>query len=272
MLNSPLFVHAYDIKEICSPLFSNSPVIYFEYAKFTSDGELSVFSTYPEFANLVIENKLAFTKTQFMNLGRYSLLNSSYIPSSFNFNKYEMITNMAKFNFNIDHFFCITNKDNVNYELFVFACDAKNNCAIDYYLNNIEFLDNFIIYFKEKARKLLSCPKNPTKLLYFDDIKLVIPKQQKIFPTPKLKIDKFTNLMLDNNKINLAKRELQHLYYLNQGFTAKEIAKTLNISNRTAETIIQKLKIKFTCSSKSELINLFNKLNISKYININYFD
>ena len=54
MLNSPLFVHAYDIKEICSPLFSNSPVIYFEYAKFTSDGELSVFSTYPEFANLVI--------------------------------------------------------------------------------------------------------------------------------------------------------------------------------------------------------------------------
>ena len=49
-------------------------------------------------------------------------------------------------------------------------------------------------------------------------------------------------------------RETCCLFYLIRGNTFKEIARKLNISNRTVETHIENIKLKMNCTSRSSLI------------------
>jgi DNA-binding CsgD family transcriptional regulator len=55
--------------------------------------------------------------------------------------------------------------------------------------------------------------------------------------------------------LHFTPRERECLFYLLYGKTAKAIARILNISPRTAETHIEKLKVKFGCHTKMELID-----------------
>lgn len=52
----------------------------------------------------------------------------------------------------------------------------------------------------------------------------------------------------------LSQREMECIFYLLRGKTSKEIAKKLMISPRTVEDIIERIKLKFKCSSRAEII------------------
>jgi DNA-binding CsgD family transcriptional regulator len=52
----------------------------------------------------------------------------------------------------------------------------------------------------------------------------------------------------------ISKREIECLFFLIRGKTAKNIAKQLGISYRTVEHYIQSLRLKFNCESKVQLI------------------
>lgn len=56
--------------------------------------------------------------------------------------------------------------------------------------------------------------------------------------------------------IYLTERELDILRLVVQGYTAKCIAKKLEISFRTVESYITQLRAKFHCSTKSEIIQI----------------
>ena len=55
-------------------------------------------------------------------------------------------------------------------------------------------------------------------------------------------------------KLGLTKKETECLFYLFEGYTAKEIARSINISPRTVESYIEKMKIKLNCSTTTELL------------------
>jgi DNA-binding CsgD family transcriptional regulator len=55
-------------------------------------------------------------------------------------------------------------------------------------------------------------------------------------------------------KYKLTARQLDCLYYLVQGKTAKQIANLLQLSYRTVEHHISAIKTKYRCGSRSELI------------------
>jgi len=52
----------------------------------------------------------------------------------------------------------------------------------------------------------------------------------------------------------LTSRERECFNYLTRGFTAKQIGKKIQLSARTVENYIEKIKIKLDCASKAELI------------------
>ncbi|MDX2165158.1 MAG: helix-turn-helix transcriptional regulator [Gammaproteobacteria bacterium] len=54
--------------------------------------------------------------------------------------------------------------------------------------------------------------------------------------------------------LGLTKREIQCLYYLFEGYTAKEIAKIIKLSPRTVEGYVENMKHKLNCSMTSELL------------------
>lgn len=59
------------------------------------------------------------------------------------------------------------------------------------------------------------------------------------------------------NNVYLSKREIECLYFLARGKTAKMIAKILTLSPRTVEYYIDNIKVKLNVRSKSELIDKF---------------
>jgi len=63
---------------------------------------------------------------------------------------------------------------------------------------------------------------------------------------------------------NLTQRQEECLYYLAQGKTAKEIAIILNLSNRTVEHHLDAVKLKYCCTSRSDLISKALKLPFIK--------
>ncbi|MFI4919072.1 MAG: LuxR C-terminal-related transcriptional regulator [Legionellales bacterium] len=63
----------------------------------------------------------------------------------------------------------------------------------------------------------------------------------------------FSDTPLD---ITLTKRQMDCLFYLLRGKSIREIAAILNKSPRTVENYHEQLKIKFSCQTKSELIEL----------------
>lgn len=52
----------------------------------------------------------------------------------------------------------------------------------------------------------------------------------------------------------LSKRQIECLYYLVKGMTAKETARIIGISHRTVECYLDNIKTKLNCSSRVELI------------------
>lgn len=57
---------------------------------------------------------------------------------------------------------------------------------------------------------------------------------------------------IDNTR--LSKREIECLYYLVRGMSAKQIANQLTLSYRTVEYYFERMKDKLSCDSRSELI------------------
>lgn len=70
-------------------------------------------------------------------------------------------------------------------------------------------------------------------------------------------LNKFSNYVIEQKYKTLptlAKRELECLYFIIRGMTAKQIGKALNLSFRTVESYIENMKYKFNCNNRSELI------------------
>ncbi len=71
----------------------------------------------------------------------------------------------------------------------------------------------------------------------------------------KSRFNEQSYLQIESDKnIILTNRESECLFYLLRGKSAKLIAKMLNISFRTVEVYTEKLKMKFKCNTKAELI------------------
>lgn len=61
-------------------------------------------------------------------------------------------------------------------------------------------------------------------------------------------------LQLIGSQDDFSKRELECLYFLCKGQTYKEIGRAMNISPRTVETHVERMRIKAECHSKIQLV------------------
>ena len=68
------------------------------------------------------------------------------------------------------------------------------------------------------------------------------------------KMKKYINLKSKNYQVQLTPRESQTLLLIAYGNTVPESAKVMGLSSRTVELYVVKLRYKFQCSSKRELI------------------
>jgi DNA-binding CsgD family transcriptional regulator len=156
--------------------------------------------------------------------------------------------------FNIDNGIILINERPEYKEFINFATTRDDIRANNFYLHNMDAIQLFVEYFKEKSESLIKS----------------ISQKKIIVPEVKI-IDKFDNPELVYNIQNrknffsqilkksstLTTKEASCLLHIANGLSAKEIGKLMNISYRTVEIHIANIKVKLGCKSKQEIIKKF---------------
>ena len=67
---------------------------------------------------------------------------------------------------------------------------------------------------------------------------------------------------MENQKdLTVTKRELECLFWLSNGLTAKEIAREMHISSRTVESYMKKIRYKTNLHRRSHIIAFYRKIS-----------
>lgn len=133
-------------------------------------------------------------------------------------------------------------------DFYGFATKKENVWVQNVYLNKLDVLKKFTLYFKEKASAIIGIVEKSKIILPFHNDSVE-------FMRNKLEID--FGKMNFRKKIHNSKftdRQLKCAYLLTQGNTIKEIACQIGLSPRTIEDHVNTLKKKLNCRNKSELI------------------
>ncbi|SRR5579883_128143 len=233
-----------DIAEICKPL-KNCGISYFSYTKNYQSGKRVYLTTNPYLLRNYFEKKFYLVGNCESNPANYQsqFVLWSTLPKQYLYKEARM------FGVGNGLFLIKTHAEFV--EFFGFGSQPENHMVINFYLNNIDYLQNFCSLFIEHAEKIIKQAEACDIILPYHQEKL--PH----FPSHVLNVKNTTI-----HKIKLTDRQLACMKLMLEGKTAKMIGATLNLSSRTIETYIHHLKRKLRCRNKSELITKFLQLDL----------
>lgn len=246
-----------DIRTICKPLYEYLDITYFNYVKLNPNGSRSTLTDRPDFISKYYGNKELFQTKAVLKMEKAK---KSIFHLSCEFRD-QLSYIVARNDFDIDNGLTIIQPCGKSTELYYFGTTKNNYYHTNLYLNNVEMFYRFIIYFKEKAAKLIQ---------QADKQKFYLPSEKKIIKSPKefnnedvldirrcfFEATKINRYLIDyGHNIILTRREAECLYYIMFDKSSKEISRELGLSTRTIETHLMKAKLKLNCCTKKELIS-----------------
>jgi len=174
----------------------------------------------------------------------------------------------ARENFDLCHGISIIKSRKTYMDIFNFVSSHEHWYINNWYLNNISVLQRFISHYKDASAALINTTKP-----YVLDKPLAADFQlrelhQNVFDRP-VESGNTNELMrktilkrwqCQNNKnFYLTQAEIKCIYHLMQGLTAKSIARELNISHRTVETHVKRIRNKLGVTNKTDLIKYMKR-------------
>lgn len=240
------YTSAQEVAAVCKPLFDEFNINFFSYIRLYLDGSALVLVSNADWHHCVFKNKHVTTGPMLAQSG-FQLWE--------NYSSEKVIDDLNHFNLN--NGMMIYNKNNVNYvEFFELASSIKERFVIEFYLNNLTLLQQFLLYFKEKADKLIKLSEK-NKLLIPEEMlfhTMENPTYKEFMRTIKAKKIKFE---INSQNVTFSKREYECLTCIAKGRTVKEAANILNLSPKTIETHLYNARNKTNCYTKSNLVDLF---------------
>jgi DNA-binding CsgD family transcriptional regulator len=248
----------------CQPLFDKTPVTYFEFVRLYPSGHVIKLDTQSGVLSYILGNDLYLKPTEITSFERYMLMSNLMSESIANI-KSDTLSHYQR-EFNIDHFFFINEQQKDYSESCVFGSD--NSSSIAFYMNNIDMLEKFCLYFKSKAINLIDRAFKQRLLLpeWRDFLsQQIASKQEQDSLDSSLNLTSLT-FVIDGERIALTERESECLKPYLKGQSSKVIANQLKISARTVETHIDHIKTKLNCKSKSDLYDFMTNMKLDKWI------
>lgn len=252
-----LISNAY-IKLICEPL-KKVHINFFWYAKRFKDASYIYLSNHSEWQSCYFRNHY-YAISEFEDPSRdyqSGIFLWSGLPSQ---EIYQILQN----EFNIGQGITIVQNYQDCIEFFHFGANYNDGFIINSYLNNIEILKRFILYFKDKGWETIQA---------ISKYRFVLPKR--INPLPyrstsglnQDQLNEFNQLTFINrfyisnyqSDIYLTRREMECLKWYSAGKTAEEIGIILGASNRTIESHLMKVKSKLSYYKKGQLAMDFSE-------------
>jgi len=174
----------------------------------------------------------------------------------------------AKMYFNLDYCIIIIKPSKTFCEFYHFASTPDNPSIVNFFLNNLDLLDRFILYFKDKAAGIIeSARESPLIFPLRDestiatDLKTTLGNKENDLRQRFVRetdIRKY-RLMIDGYETIFTKSEMDCLLRIKAGENSREIAEHICRSQKTVENHIYNVKNRLNCSSKSQLIKtIFN--------------
>lgn len=262
------------LTKICRPLTSHTPFGYFCYERFYHDGHYLALCLDAEYCFEIFKNEFLPNLNEMQkNNSHYVYLSPElYLPNAeiykSIFNKISENISLSK-QYKIYHRLCIIFNTPSYVEVFAFGITKHDliktaNNVVETFMNYVDLLEKFCIYFREAATNLIEETKN--SLVKFDkavdssifaDLNFKNTETYKDFIS-EIQLNKYSLQGIHNNG-SLSKRELECLLWCVKNKTAKQIGKILSLSPRTVEDYLTKIKNKLGCQSKFELIDLARK-------------
>jgi len=263
-LSAELIKHIYliqqeDIDKLCQPI-KDLGINYFLYIKAFNDG-----------TRTQLTNNLAwsehFYKNNYYLMGEFDDPQRTYCPGLFLWSTLpcQQIYQDIRNHFSIDHGVTLVEKINDGYEFFHYGAHLNNYKIINFYLNNFDYLKRFNLYFKDRGANLIKLAENlrvqiPTRecaeLINLDNFLSLQDSYQNFIAQTPIKRYYLDHIGSDTY---LTQREVECLYWLAKGNSSKEIARSLQISERTVEEHLLHIKAKIGCNKNSQLVYLLTK-------------
>ncbi len=263
ILKSPLFSEVSNIRSICSPLkLINIDNFFFH--RIYPDGFMIHLSTD------VIWGEYFLNKLFLLEYDEADINNHLYIENNvslWEMNAHNQVWHDGREKFNVGNGISVLSEGNDKYkEISCFYASRYCYELNNFYLNNLDILQNFIMFFKEQASALIAT---------FEQKRICLPRKYKIqtcesngiFDIDKRKLFLSSikpKKFLVKGKI-LTEKEVECLYWFGEGKTSEEIGVILSRSKRTVEKHIEQIKEKVECYTKSDLIKLVLSYNIKNF-------
>jgi len=239
------------VTEICTPLFNNTAISFFQFMKTFDDGSYMTLTSNGNWLD-------TYFNKQYYEISNFRQPSHTYkeqflLTNSFN-NGVEIVRN-ATDGYDIANCITLVEKEEGACEFYLFAAGKNYPNIIEFYINNMDFLKLFVFYFKDKANDLLK--KHAQN-------KFMLPK---LSYGPAKNEDKIISATAIANTINryylsgkhagtyLTKRELDCLQWMSKGKSASEMGLILGMTERTAETHLYNIKQKLHCSKLTQIIS-----------------
>lgn len=257
------------VDKILQPLSESFDITFFSYKRIAPDGEF-IFLTnhYPWLAHIIEEQYIQY-------LNSFAIKQDKILWDGINANeKVYAIMQDARDNYNIAHGITLVKEYNNCVEHFNFATTRDNTNINNFYLNSMSLLDRFIIYFREKAARMIKVVENYSvnlKDIYL--IKRAVNKQE-FYSDIDYFIEqtniKVIHLEVDSKDIEVNYTLARSGYLLTQGNSYKKIAKIMYVSLKTVEARLAKLRALLNVANKKELITLFSDNKIRKTLELSF--
>lgn len=145
-------------------------------------------------------------------------------------------------------------------EFFVFGADKNKTEMNNFYLSHFDLLTQAMFYFKDKGKEIIKdAEKNGLIYLPYENTHEI----QTSFNKQKIMQDIQPSRYYLNGQyqdIYLTKSEYNCLKLTSTLKSIKEVANTLGLGQRTVETHMNNIKIKFKCHKKSDFVKIINQL------------
>ncbi len=260
---------AVDVATICEPL-KRYGIVYFCYARFFSNGTAYVLVTHWD--SLQHHCKKQYLLSPIVP-EQLQVSKFHYFPYMLDIPQeargiFDQVTHEYQELFGVVHpiYFIENYKDYT--DIFIYASAHKGGSLdmVNFCFNNIDVLEKFKFYFRDKAQKLI---KNSNKN------RIIVPKHMSGFVglknDNKSTVDKQSllkelepkhYLLPGKQPISITKQELAVLKQLAKGETVKEAANAMGISYRTVEDYLSNLRMKLGLQKKSEITKFLSGFNL----------
>ena len=231
-----------DVRDLSRDFLTKNGLNYFQYATIYEDNTSRHLVTHQDFIQERANRErrvLSHTTPDLINRNTYMFLWNESLPVE--------DTNLAR-EFNLDKGICLVERFKSHYNLIAFASPSSND-PLNFYLNNKGKLLNFISEFKDKASHLLDKSY---------ENRYTLPESYQDKNKDQLILGKNFKRSFIHNEVQffLSEREFSCLNLFSKGFTMNIIGEALELSPRTVETYLNRVREKSGILSRKELVKL----------------